>query len=204
MSAARSTAAPHRLDPTGPPEVRQRARSGPTAVLRARWTDPDDIRPNAARHAREITGFRVFDPLRRTNKRHGDASSITVEHIFAADRLRRAVDEAAYGCTGPRDDASVLSVTYGPRSGPSAASHQQAAAWRDAHRALAMFAREERHLITFVVIFNRPVAQWCMARREGGFIADPDAEMQKLVGCLDRLVKHYESDVEEMAREVPV
>lgn len=204
MSAARSVARPQRVEPNGPPEVRQLARSGPTAVLRARWTDPDDIRPNAARQAREIVGFRVFDPLRRTRKRHGDASSITMEHVLAADELRRAVDIATYGCTGHRDETSVLSVAYGPRSGPSAVAHEQTEAWRKVQRAMAMYKPDERYLLTFIVLFNRPVAQWCIARREGGFIADPDAEMQKLVGCLDKLVEHYKSEVEKMAREVPV
>lgn len=204
MSAARAVAPLQRFDPAGPPEVRQRARGGPTAVLRARWTDPDDIRPNAARHAKEVTGYRVYDPLRWNLTRHGAASRITVEHVLAADRLRRAVDVAAYGCTGPRDEASVLGVTYGPRSGPSAAAQEQARAWRDVQRAMATFTPDERYLLTFVVLFTRTVAQWCIARREGGFVANPAAEMAKLVGCLDRLVQHYESEVEQMAREVPV
>ena len=69
--------------------------------MRTAWRDPDDINPNR-RLAREITGFRSYDPLRRCRQRPG--TSVTERHVVAADILSIGTQK------GPR-----IGVQKGPR-----------------------------------------------------------------------------------------
>lgn len=76
-----------------PPEIRLANHS----VMRATWRDPIDISPNARRTAKEITGFRAACALRRMLHHDAARSSITEEHILAADLLRLQVDAVLIG-----------------------------------------------------------------------------------------------------------
>jgi hypothetical protein len=69
---------------------------------------------------------------------------------------------------------------------------------------MAMYNADERLLMTAIVLQNRAVAEWCKMRRDEGIPVNPTTEMSRLVGCLDLLVAHYQSEVEGMAREVPI
>ena len=179
-----------RVDPLGPPLVRQQAsQGGPTAVMRAEWRDPEDVRPNAQHRPREIVGYRTYCPLRRMARVQG--SQITREHITAADLLRNAVDMAVIGSRGGLDPGG-LGAVYGPLSGPSVAALRQSAAMREAQRAISRLAPSQRALLTAIVLLNRTLQSWC---------ADPpgrnaQVEMGRLLGVLDVLADHYASDVD--------
>jgi hypothetical protein len=73
--------------------VRPEQRLANKTAMSATWRDPEDTN-TAARTAREIRGHRAFDPLRRCLQRHGPSSSITADHITAADILRALADGA--------------------------------------------------------------------------------------------------------------
>lgn len=154
--------APRPDDPQDPPRVRRQQREGPTAVAKGEWRDPDDITPTAVRTARTIQGYRQFDPLRLMLHREG--SSITERHVFAADRLRRAVDIAAIGLSGLRDLLPVTSLAYGPVSGPTKAASRQARASREVGRVWGLYTQGQRDMLIGVVIQNRTLASWCRER----------------------------------------
>jgi len=184
---------PAPLDPLGPPLVRQAMRQGPNATMPSAWRDPDDTKPTAARDAREIAGHRAYCPLRWMRRRHGRASRITVEHVVAADYLRRAADEALYGCGGTNMLAVLGGGAFGPLSGPGSAALRQARAWREYTRAMALMDAHGRAVITSIVLLNHSLASWC---RERGIPAgSQQPEMDHLVGMLDRLVEHYAGEI---------
>jgi hypothetical protein len=160
--------------------------------MRSSWRDPDDTTPGARRTPKEITGFRAACALRRMLHRHAASSSITEEHVIAADLLRLQVDAVLIGFSGRRELMPVQSLMYGPLTGPSMAAIRSAKAWKPLRRALALFTEAERRLLTWVVLENRSVTSWCAALLERGLPALLNREMQMLVTMLDRLVEHYD------------
>src|SRR5271165_4429934 len=80
-----------------PPAVRLVNQS----VMRSEWVDPDAFRPTAARTAKTIAGWRTYCPLRRMLGVKG--TSVTVEHVMAADKLRQAADGIVFGFSGRRE-----------------------------------------------------------------------------------------------------
>jgi len=78
-----------------PATVRQAQHGGSSGVMRTTWRDPEDTSPNAARTARESSGWRSYCPLRKLVRQ--DGTSITAEHIHAADLLRQQADLARFG-----------------------------------------------------------------------------------------------------------
>jgi len=155
--------------------------------MRATWRDPDDLRPNA-RRAREITGYRSSCQLRRMSVQRG--SPITEAHIVAADHLRSLADLSRVGCTGRENLLPIGSVAYGPRAGPTAGAIRQAFASVDLNRCLRRFTASEQLMLIAVVLFSVPVLVWCWGR------LDPKLETQRLVRILDRLVGHYQTEVD--------
>jgi hypothetical protein len=108
-----------------PPAVRLTNQS----AMRSTWRDPEDTSPSAARTAREIAGYRQFDPLRRCVQRHKDRCGITEAHIIAADVFRRIADGAVIGFSVHRDHLlPVSSIHYRPSTGPTSTARRQSAA----------------------------------------------------------------------------
>ena len=145
-----------------PPEARLHNKS----AMPASWTDPDDTSPSAARTARVISGYRHFDPLRRCRTRHGERCGITLEHVTAADLLRHWADGAAIGFSTPRDlSLPVTAIQFRPSSGPGIKAQRQTRCWRQFVRVMAIFTKEQRQLMTGVVLLNQSVSAWCAERR---------------------------------------
>ena len=183
------------LDPQAPPEIRQRN----ATVLRTKWRDPDDMRPNV-RCAREITGYRAMCPLRQIQHRCGAASSITEVHILAADPLRAQADAVAIGFSGNRPLLPIQRLRYGPLTGPSTAAIRSVKAWPALLAALRLFDAEQRRLLTWVVLLNKSVAAWCAGLREQGRTITASREMHRLVEILDLLADHYGIEDDHEAR----
>jgi hypothetical protein len=182
------------FDPEGPADVRQTARAGPTAVMRAEWRDPDDMRPNAQHKPREITGYRTYCPLRRMAAIKG--SQVTDQHIYAADILRGQIDLAVIGRGGR--EMIALQRGFGPVSGPSANAVLQVWAAMQARRALTRLAPAARIMLTEVVLFNRSIHAWCAAlAAQRGWMPDKKIEMGKLIAILDILADHYAAEIDE-------
>jgi hypothetical protein len=183
-------------DPAGPPRARQLAADGETAVVASRWRDPDDVRPTAARRAREIVGYRGYCPLRRMAEQKG--SQISERHIIAADHLRGLYDLARLGATGGQDLLAVHTA-FGPRAGPAAPATLQAQASAQFAAAFARFAPAQHPLLAAVVLTNHSLYRWCgeeAARRGLAKPLDPKVEMGKLVALLDILVAHFREAVD--------
>jgi hypothetical protein len=173
---------------------------GPIAVMQADWRDPTDTTPTAARQARTIRGFRAYDPLRRIRARHGDRSQITEEHVVAADRLRRAYDQGRLG--GLPGPSWLGGIQHGehkfqsPRSGPTAQAMAMWRADREFRRAWAMFDDLGRAMLYTIVLKNLSVTYWTRSRRLHEQTT-PQREMARLVGSLNRLVEHFDTEVRE-------
>jgi hypothetical protein len=182
-------------NPLGPARVRQLAGEGTTAIEQTRWRDPDDIRPNASRKPRQITGYRQFCPLRRMAALPN--GRVTDLQIAAADQLRSAYDLATIGLsTSP--DAIVSRAAPGPRFGPSSHAIEQAAAERDVRRAFERIPVPLRPVARAVILANRSLQGWCAdesARRALAVPLDPKVELGRLLSVLDLLVAHYDLDV---------
>jgi len=86
----------------------------------------------------------------------------------------------------------------GRAAGPSVAAIGNLRSLRAAQRALALYVPLERRLMTFVVLLNNAVAKWVVAQAEIGHKTDAHIEQARLVGCLDRLVEHFHSEVEHL------
>ncbi len=112
MARRRMKSLPPLASLQAPPEIRLVNQS----VMKAEWVDIDDIRPTAARTARRVNGYRSFDPLRKAMTLAG--SSITIEHVLAADRLRKAADAVVIGYSGGRELVPIQALRFGPKSGP--------------------------------------------------------------------------------------
>jgi hypothetical protein len=184
-----------------PAAIRLLMRYGPTAVMRAEWRDPEDVRPNATRSAREIRAFRTFDPLRWSRRRHGDASSITELHIHAADRLRRASDMARIGgLPGPPwagDAPHTRSDRFRPSSGLPVSAMAMSRADREYRRAMSILLPYEREVVIVIVLGNAPVTAWTRWRRSIGKSTSTQSETYVLVGALDKLVAHFDTEIHE-------
>lgn len=176
----------HQIEPQ---RVRVKARTGPTAVMLSEWRDPDDDNPRN-RTAREIKGYRTYCPLRRMLRQHG--TQVTERHIYAADKLRIAVDTAAIGLSGLREMLPLL-VAYGPRLAPPKFELRRAAAWREAMRALGCFTAGQRRMLTEIVLCNRSLAMWC----DIVDAPEPKIEMGRLLTILDVLEAHYAAEIDE-------
>ena len=163
-------------------------------VMKAEWWDPTDLTPNAARTARTVIGYRGFDPLRKCLKRHGAASSITSQHIVAADLLRAWGDGARIGFSASRDAGlPVTSIIYRPMTGPTKTAQHQARCWRRFVRVMAIFTRPQRELLTSAVLMNIAVSRIAEARG-----CCPRRTMGELTACLDMLVTFLDSEVRDV------
>jgi hypothetical protein len=165
--------------------------------MRSEWRDPDDLTPSASRTARMIRGWRSGDPLRACRQRHGNACGITERHILAADRLRYYADGAAIGFSSERNlSLPVIRIVYRPSTGPGPVALRQARCWRNFVRAMAFFTLEQRQFITFVLLLNRPPAQWVKERRAAGVSCNPGWVMGQRIALLDQLEAHLSSEID--------
>jgi len=175
----------------GPPRVRQ-LHTGPSGVIRADWRDPDDHRPHA-RLAREISGWRAYDPVAQLV----DAGHAQPHHAIAAALLRR---EAALAVCGYGGSALWEGAVHGlprPPSGPGDGAIAQAMASIAVERALARFWPEQRLMICAVVIMCETLPAWC---RRFTPVRPSKPERGKLLTCLDVLVDHYRSEIDAALR----
>ena len=184
--------APPEAPAADPPAVRRRPGLG--RVMRAEWNDPDDIRPDARRTPRSVSGFRAYCPLRRMAAIRG--SAVTSAHIMAADKLREQADLARLGYSAVREMIFVQ-MAAGPRSGPSPGQRAQAAAARDLARALARFTAAQCEMLAAIILANQSIKAWTeqLGRRPGARRVDPSVETGRLLAILDILAAHYEADV---------
>jgi hypothetical protein len=184
-----------------PAAIRVLMTYGPTAIMEATWRDPDDDHPDARRHARDVRGFRAFDPLRWSRRRHGDASSITELHVHAADRLRLAADLARLGGFSGRVWVGAGGSThpdhYSPSTGFPGPALAMVRASRDLRRAMGVLLPHEQEIIVAVVLDNVSVTAWTRLRRGEGYQTSPQSETRRLVGALDKLVAHYDTEIKE-------
>jgi hypothetical protein len=186
------------VDPLGPASVRISAAQGQTAVMRTHWRDPDDVRPNASRRPREVTGYRTYCPLRRMARLKG--SQISEAHIAAADAFRLMWDIATIGLTGERSD---VRGTYGPSAGPSINAVLQAGASSEAMRVLRRFVPPQLLMLEVIVLRNRSLQAWCTERSaEIGRSINPEVEMGRLLAVLDVLADQYDLADGAEGREV--
>jgi hypothetical protein len=183
-------------DPSPPPRatVRDRPAEGPTAVMHAAWRDPDDLNPRG-RTPREIKAFRTYDPLRMMLRRHGLHSSVTARHILAADRLREAVDLAAYGATGGSAWEAV-GGGFGPSMGPGAVVLARLRAQSVVESVKGLYDPMERLLLGFVVLSNRSLTSWCLRRHDTDSPKMRRQETMLLVTLLDRLEAHFAAELD--------
>jgi len=182
-----------------PQPIRTMHKGGATAVMRGSWRDPDDVTPNASKYAREISGWRTFDPLRKMVAQQG--SQVTTQHIAACDILREAADVAALGYTGlgQLDGAPVTDARYGPKTGPANRSVAQIRALAVYQRAMRLFiCPGQLRLIHAVILGNSTLQRWCIAEGERlGVTIRPAVEMGRLLSILDMLAAHFGTDIKE-------
>ena len=198
MARGRRATVPDELVPAA---IRLLMTHGPTALMQTEWRDPDDDRPNAAHTARSVRGYRAFDPLRWSRRRHGDASSFSELHVHAADRLRLSADAARLGGLPGTVWAGAAPPTgqsrYGPSSGLTAGAQAAFRANRDYHRAMSIMTLYERELLSAVILENVSVAAWTRYRKLFKESTSQSAETRKLVVALDKLVEHYDTEIKE-------
>ena len=186
------------VDPLGPAPVRIHAAQGATAVMKTHWRDPDDVRPNASRRPREVTGYRTFCPLRRMARLAG--SQVSEAHIAAADAFRLMVDIATIGLTGERSD---VHAAFGPSAGPSINAVLQANAASEAAQLLRRFAPQQHGMLEMIVLRNRSLQAWCTDRAKATACpVSPDVEMGRLLSILDVLADQYGLEDGAESREV--
>ena len=135
--------------------------------------------------------------MRACRQRHGDACGINERHILAADRLRSYADGACIGFSNERDlSLPVTCIIYRPSTGPGPAALRQARCWKNFVRAMAIFTAEQRQFVTFVLLLNRPPAQWVKERRAAGVSCNPGWAMGQLIALLDQLEAHLSSEID--------
>jgi hypothetical protein len=156
-------------------------------VFKTTWADPEDDKPSASRVARQVSGYRQYDPLRRCRARHGDRASFSVEHVGAADRLRSLFDGNRLGFSSLRDWRPVSSVNYRPMTGPTKPAIRQLRCRREFDRIWSMFDDRARALLASVVLQNVSVSK--TARVLG---LSQALTMQLLIAALDRLCLHFD------------
>ena len=184
-----------------PAAIRTLMKYGPSAVMEAEWRDPDDSRPDARRHAREVKGHRVYDPLRWSRRRHKDASAFTEMHIHAADRLRRAYDVARLGGLPGTVWAGGATPTRQGRFQPQSGFPQSALAMAQAHRefrrVMTIFSAQERSVVVGVVLELLPISTWTRYIKMSGVATTVAKETQKLVRALDKLTSYFDAEIKE-------
>jgi hypothetical protein len=167
-------------------------------AMKAEWVDPDDVTPSTRRTAKTVTRYRSYCPLHRSMHKHGTASTVTAKHVAAADELRRLADLVAVGCAGRKDVWLPIQAMQppGPLTGHSLAAIRQAKAWPAYRRAMALFSKSQRELITYIVLLNWSVTRWVGRLREQGLTGNMAIETGKLVAILDVLAEHLSSEIE--------
>jgi hypothetical protein len=161
-------------------------------VTRARWTDPEDLTPSAARTARSVDGWRRFCPLRAMLAE--DRYGIVEQHILAADRFRELVDLARLGYA-PSPTGLFVALAAAPMTGNSPADRARNAAAREVERVMELYSPLERDLLCAIVLGNLRVAVWTRIMAEAGRQVSVGGEHRRLVVLLDRLALHFDSEI---------
>jgi hypothetical protein len=173
---------------------------GAARVMKDTRVDPDDVRPNAARAPRQVTGYRNFCILRRMIL-SSPGGPITTEHVHAGDKLRELVDVAQIGRSAGMVALNVH-LPSGPSMGPGVSALTQAQASRQVSRALTQFKLPEQMLLVAVVLQNQSLASFCRAHPPPGMLQlDPRGMKIVLVDVLTRLAEHFSTEIDhELAR----
>ena len=61
---------------------------------------------------------------------------------------------------------------------------------------MAIFTAEQRQFVAFVLLLNRPPAQWVKERRAAGVSCHPGWAMGQLIALLDQLEAHLSSKID--------
>jgi hypothetical protein len=174
-----------------PPATRLVQRPGsPAALMPTAWRDPADIKPDARRAPRMITGLRGYDPLRKMAGH--PRSGIIAQHILAADMLREAVDLARMGFSGARPLIYVAAFAQ-PRWGLGPAAVRQMRAVRTVARVTRLYTPRQLEMIDAIVLRNRTLRQWATA-------VDPPLvarlEKRRLLEILNVLAEHFDGEIQ--------
>jgi hypothetical protein len=166
-------------------------------VMVAEWVDPDDIRPNAAKSARTIRGFRSFCPIRRMAAM--PATGVTIEHVMAADKLRELWDQVRVGFTAAGNPLMLaVLVSPQPRTGPNAGEIERAKSARALRRAVAILSLPEQALMSAIILQNQSIRYFCRSHTERtGFYLDQDVTKVRLMMVLNKLKDHFAGEIEE-------
>jgi hypothetical protein len=114
--------------------------------------------------------------------------------------LREAVDLAALGYTAGRAELILIGLATSPqpRAGPSEAELARSQAARVVDRALRGFTNTQRAMITAVILRNLSLRAWVAMRiADTGLRFDPNVEKGRLLGILDQLAAHFDTEIEE-------
>jgi hypothetical protein len=168
-----------------PPDIRIYNRT----VLKTEWLDPEDDKPTAARTARTISGWRSYDPLRRSLHKMGSRSPYSLEHLEAADRLRLAYDGGTVGFSpSVKDGRPVHSIQYRPSQGPAMTAMRQLRAGRAFDAAWARFGDDDDTRAVLLAVVLKNVATSVAAERFG---IGKHRLVELLTNALDVLIEHF-------------
>jgi hypothetical protein len=180
----------------GDPQPVRMVHRGATGVMKSSWRDPSDTSPTAARTATEVSGWRSWDPLRKMLQQ--PSSSITPEHVHAADRFREEADLARLGFAPQnRYDVPINELAHGPKAGPSPAAIRQAKASISFSRACSRLTVDLQRMAKTIILGNCTVSAGCREESERlGRRVDPQRELGRLLCCLDLLAEYYGTEIE--------
>ena len=159
--------------------------------MRAEWTDPDDIKPNASKTPRRIHGWRRYCPLRRMSGH--PASGISDRHVMAADKLREQFDLATMGFSTERTMVFIARCAT-PRWGMGPGDVARMRAFRDVTRVARMFSPPQLSMLDAILFRNMSLREWSK-----GAVPPLRAatEKRKLMIILDRLVAYYDTELKD-------
>lgn len=159
------------------------------------WWDPEDTN-RTTRHKKVVRGKRRVDPVERLSAHN---SSVTREHILAADLYRQAYERQACALRGWHLENFGGGGGFGPSAGPSDERLAASMQWGNVQefvkrRAGATGIRALNH----VVLERNSVLSWA----EGEGLNKRGQAAKRFVEVLDGLVEYFEADIEKHSRKL--
>jgi hypothetical protein len=136
--------------------------------------------------------------LRWCRARHKDRSPFSVEHILAADELRRIYDLARLGMMGRRHPWIYFDTTIAPKLGPTHSELANYRAWKALGRVRRRLTAANWTLLGWFVLENLSVGKWVEKEEKAGRRCCPKATMQMIVLIMDVLVEHFGDAIRRM------
>lgn len=160
----------------------------PPKVVNGQWRDPEQA-PNT-RSPKMTSGFKPYDPLAALAKKN---SSITLEHVTAADFYRMACERGPGGAISGGRELTFSDRQFAPSMGPAEFKLEAMAAWNWVQNQLAPPAKA---CLEATVLQRQSVAEW--AEKRGG---DRRYAVGYLTSVLDQLLVIYSDDVHAHLRQ---